>query len=236
MSFAYLPLFTGDYQRDTLHLSMLEHGAYLKLLMYCWDQQGPAPDDDRKLAGICNARSKEEVTAVRAILEEFFVLMDDGWYNKRLVQELDKARATSEMAHARGRMSAEARRQKYGTAQPGKPFESLSKASQKASESLPNPPSPSPSLKEKTTPSVSREKIAFDGSRFEHVSAYLPAWREAYPAVDVEIEINKAAAWLITNPRNKKSNYERFLNGWLSRAQDRAPRASTEPDYSLVRD
>ena len=126
MSFAYLPLYTGDYQRDTLHLSMLEHGAYLKLLMYCWDQQGPAPDDDRKLAGICNARSKEEVSAVRAILEEFFVLMEDGWYNKRLQQELNKAESASELAHERGRKSAEARRQKYGTAQPRNAFETLS--------------------------------------------------------------------------------------------------------------
>jgi uncharacterized protein YdaU (DUF1376 family) len=149
MSFAYLPLYTGDYQRDTLHLSMLEHGAYLKLLMYCWDQQGPAPDDDRKLAGICNARSKEEVTAVRAILEEFFVLMDGGWYNKRLEAELHKAEIASDQARIRGRMSAEARRQKYGTAQPRNALETLSIVSRKAPESLPNPPTPSPSPIEK---------------------------------------------------------------------------------------
>ena len=43
MSFAYLPLFTGDYLRDTQHLSCSEHGIFLKLLMHCWDQKGPAP-------------------------------------------------------------------------------------------------------------------------------------------------------------------------------------------------
>jgi hypothetical protein len=29
MSFAYLPLYTGDYIRDTRHLTPLRHGIYL---------------------------------------------------------------------------------------------------------------------------------------------------------------------------------------------------------------
>ena len=63
MSFAYLPLFTGDYIRDTQHLSCSEHGIFLKLLMHCWDQKGAAPLDERKLCGIVNARSSDEIEA-----------------------------------------------------------------------------------------------------------------------------------------------------------------------------
>ena len=159
VSFAYLPLYTGDYQRDTLHLSMLEHGAYLKLLMYCWDQKGPAPHDERKLMGICNARSKEEITAMQCVLTEFFIRMDDGWYNKRLTQELAKAEESVEKAQDRGRKSAEARRQKYGTAQP---FETLSKAFRNEPESFPNPPSPSPS----PSPSLTKTPEDQKHSRF----------------------------------------------------------------------
>lgn len=48
-------------------------------------------------------------------------------------------------------------------------------------------------------------------------------WRAAYPAVSVEAELAKASAWLTANPKNRKSNYARFLNSWLSRAQDKAP-------------
>lgn len=46
---------------------------------------------------------------------------------------------------------------------------------------------------------------------------------EAFPAVDVPGEIRRAEAWLVANPKNKKSDGGRFLTGWLTRAQDRAP-------------
>lgn len=55
--------------------------------------------------------------------------------------------------------------------------------------------------------------------------ALLSKWQDAYQAINVKTEIAKAEAWLLANPKNRKSDYVRFLNGWLSRAQDRAPRA-----------
>lgn len=42
-------------------------------------------------------------------------------------------------------------------------------------------------------------------------------WRAIYPGVDVDRELGAAAAWIIANPAKAKKNYERFLNGWLSR-------------------
>lgn len=48
-------------------------------------------------------------------------------------------------------------------------------------------------------------------------------WRAAYPAVDVDSQLAAAASWLLANPSNRKSNYARFLNGWMSRSQDKAP-------------
>ncbi len=47
---------------------------------------------------------------------------------------------------------------------------------------------------------------------------------EAYPAVNVPAEIARADAWLIANPANAKRDGDRYLNLWLSRAQERAPR------------
>ena len=40
--------------------------------------------------------------------------------------------------------------------------------------------------------------------------------------MDVRQEIATAASWLMSNPKNRKSDYPRFLNNWLSRAQDSA--------------
>lgn len=59
---------------------------------------------------------------------------------------------------------------------------------------------------------------------FELPFEILTAMGNAYPAVDVEREIAKAHAWVLANPKNKKSNWARFLNGWLRKAQDKAPR------------
>lgn len=54
-------------------------------------------------------------------------------------------------------------------------------------------------------------------------------WSKAFPAIDPEAEVAKAAAWLYANPANRKSNYVRFLTNWMSRAQDKAPRRSVPP-------
>jgi hypothetical protein len=48
-------------------------------------------------------------------------------------------------------------------------------------------------------------------------------WKAAYPAVDVDGEILRAGEWVGVNiaVKGRKANYERFLNGWLSRCQER---------------
>ena len=51
-------------------------------------------------------------------------------------------------------------------------------------------------------------------------------WELAYPALDIETELFKAAEWVKANPANRKSNWRRFLTNWFSRAQERAPRVS----------
>lgn len=84
-----------------------------------------------------------------------------------------------------------------------------------------------------TAPDASRrsppKRIEFDSSNgaFKGISEEDELrWQKAYPAVIVPTEITRAAAWVSANPANKKSNYERFIVNWLSRAQDRAPRVS----------
>lgn len=112
MSFAYLPLYTGDYLRDTRHLSPLRHGVYLLLLMHCWDQKGPVPLDEQEAAGIANCRSQDEIDALRYILDRYFTRMDDGHYNKRMAEIVADAERLSKRLHDAGLRSAEVRREK----------------------------------------------------------------------------------------------------------------------------
>jgi len=47
------------------------------------------------------------------------------------------------------------------------------------------------------------------------------AWGAAYPACDIQIELNRMVEWIKANPTKKKSNWRRFIVNWLSRTQDR---------------
>lgn len=134
MSFAYLPLYTGDYLRDTQHLSCCEHGIYLKLLMHCWDQKGPAPIDERKLCGIVNARSSDEIEAMRSVLAEFFTRMEDGHYNHRMQSEIERSEAISGARSEAGKKGFQAKAKHL-----------LSKSQARAKQ-VPLSPSPSLSL------------------------------------------------------------------------------------------
>lgn len=51
----------------------------------------------------------------------------------------------------------------------------------------------------------------------------------AYPGVSVMEELGKMRAWLITNASQRKTvkGMPKFINNWLSRAQDKAPRGGS---------
>lgn len=65
--------------------------------------------------------------------------------------------------------------------------------------------------------------IIFDAENncFENIDdSQRQLWSKAYPAVNLDIELAKAASWLKANPTKTKSNYNRFLTSWLDRSQN----------------
>ncbi len=171
MSFAYFPIYTGDYLRDTRHLTPLRHGVYLLLLMHCWDTQGPAPLDEQELCGIANCRSADEVEALRYVLARYFVNMVDGHYNERVQKEIERCNAISETRSEAGRRGANERMRK---ARENKRLDDKANAKQMSSKSLasdanlipipspalsPSPTKPAPGVKERSgegTPRATR--------------------------------------------------------------------------------
>lgn len=65
-----------------------------------------------------------------------------------------------------------------------------------------------------------------DGSEFTLSRRLFDEYVSAYPGLDVKTQIAGMRTWLISNPKNRKtrSGVARFINNWLSREQNRAPR------------
>lgn len=73
----------GDYAAATSHLSLIEDAVYSRMLRRYYLQESPLPADWRMVAKLTGARTEEELEAVRAVLDEFFSLSDDGYRQKR---------------------------------------------------------------------------------------------------------------------------------------------------------
>ena len=93
MSSPWMPLWIGDYLKDTSHLCAAEHGAYLLLIMHYW-QTGSLPTEDRHLAMIARMEPKEW-KKYKATIMAFF---DDGWRHKRIDKELIESEIKSSQA------------------------------------------------------------------------------------------------------------------------------------------
>lgn len=83
MSHPWMPLYVRDYLADTVHLSTLEHGAYLMLILYYWLHEG-LPSEDAKLARIVHL-PPEQWAEIRSTLAELF---EPEWRHKRIETEL----------------------------------------------------------------------------------------------------------------------------------------------------
>jgi hypothetical protein len=48
----------------------------------------------------------------------------------------------------------------------------------------------------------------------------LDEWGKAYPAIPLEVELQRARMWLKANPAKRKKNLQRFVVNWLAHAQE----------------
>ncbi|MBA4143293.1 MAG: YdaU family protein [Nitrosospira sp.] len=101
----YYERYCGDYQRDTAHLSLAEHGVYTMLLDTYFSVEKPLPTDFSSLYRVCRAMTRLEQQAVKAVAEQFFPVSEvDGLrHNHRADREIAKARPKIEAARLNGR-------------------------------------------------------------------------------------------------------------------------------------
>ncbi len=93
--FPALPLWTDAYLADTTHLTTLEHGAYLLLLMAMWRSKDcRLPADDRALSRYARVTTGQWAR-VKATLMAFFRLEDGHITQGRLTDEAVAVRQNS---------------------------------------------------------------------------------------------------------------------------------------------
>jgi len=110
----WMPFYVGDYVADTSHLTTLEHGAYVLLLLAYWQRGGPLPDDSSRLANIARMPTELWVT-VEPTIRAFFVADGGLLVHRRVDRELAKMRDKAAQAAHAGRASAQRRRNARST-------------------------------------------------------------------------------------------------------------------------
>lgn len=88
----FFKLYIGDYQRDTAHLSVTEHGAYLLMLQHYYATERPLPIG-KALHRMLRAQDKAERDAIDAVVAQFWSETDEGLVNGRADVEITKAGA-----------------------------------------------------------------------------------------------------------------------------------------------
>ncbi|MDB5584290.1 MAG: hypothetical protein JWR80_9466 [Bradyrhizobium sp.] len=107
--FPALPLWTDAYLGDTTHLTTIEHGAYLLLLMTAWRTSGCClPDDDRLLARYARMNG-QQWKRVRPIIAAFFAIEDGQWRQPRLTDEREAVKRHRQLQSDKGRAGAQAK-------------------------------------------------------------------------------------------------------------------------------
>lgn len=93
MSLPYFPLYPTDFDGKTAHLTLLEDGAYNRLLRLCWKTPGcTMPADEAWVMRRARAHTDEEKAAVRAVLSEFFTVENGRYSSQVLTGWLETAR------------------------------------------------------------------------------------------------------------------------------------------------
>lgn len=110
----WMPIYWGDYAKDTGHLGAVHHGAYMMLIKHYWVTGEPLPNDDAQLWRIACADSLAHWKKLKPIVLAFFQLRDGRLYHGRIEKELENAGQNANRRTGTARRAANARWNKRG--------------------------------------------------------------------------------------------------------------------------
>lgn len=229
-------------------MSPEQEGAYIRLMCYQWNSEEQAiPADDSDLA-ILSRMGSDWAAKGERVKRCFEPLPDKPGFlrNERLYlcwlevsrfHELQRQKGIASGSARRRSAAAKPKLNRGSTAvEPELNLESESESDTDIEykkeyslcpESEQKPPlrTPLPPHKRITWNPLTRN---FDGITPDD----LQRWTSAFPAVDIDAELKRAALWVDSNKaRGRKKNYFKFLTNWLSRAQEGGGRLRYQSRY-----
>jgi uncharacterized protein YdaU (DUF1376 family) len=190
----WFKLYIGDYQRDTAHLSIVEHGAYLLMLQHYYATEQPLPTG-KALHRMLRAQDKAERDAIDTVAARFWTQTEAGLVNRRADEEITKANTQADTNRAIAVEREKRRREARNDARTD--HESCSDRDTKAE------PNQTPDTRERIN-TVSRGDSARRGARLD------PGW--------VPSEIDAAWARAKRPDLDIPETIERFRDYWTAKA------------------
>ena len=218
--------------RRVIRMDYIARGHYRELLDEQWGE-GSLPANLAQLADICGC-PLEVMQDKWPQIEGCFLEDEHGrLFNQTLEDqrtELDTKRVKyANSGRSGGRQKLANARQSLATASDGKQSLSNRHIEEKRREELEE--KSKTCVEASSTPPAPRPKLAgtlplIDKTDYEITVEQLEDWKSFYPALDVKQQLMSMKSWLIANPRNQKtrSGIVRFIDNWLRKEQNRAPR------------
>jgi uncharacterized protein YdaU (DUF1376 family) len=163
----YMPLFVADYLADAAHLTTIQHGAYLLMLMTYWQRGKALPNDDAQLARIARM-GRKEWNANKDELRSFFYEEENLLKHGRVEAELAKVEAKSLKCKKAGQASAQQR------------LNGRSTDAQQTSNHT-----DTDTRKNKSNPPKGGQAFVFEGQIIRLFKQQFEAWEKAYPDIDL---------------------------------------------------
>ena len=218
----WMPLDIADYLADTGHLSTLEHGAYMLMIMEYW-KQGGLPDDERKLAKITRLTA-DQWADCRDTLADLFM---PGWKHKRVEEELAKAaeiiekrRGAAHARHAASKSNAHAEQVQSKSSDTGALPSTIDQSSSLRSDD--------PAARKRVRPERLPEDWSLpDGWGQDAIEAGVP------PHL-IDLEASKMRDWSRSSKNGAKLDWRATWRNWCREAATRIPPARGSPQRAAT--
>jgi uncharacterized protein YdaU (DUF1376 family) len=104
----WMPIYIGDYLKDTMHLSAEEHGAYILLIMHYW-VNGPIKNDEQYMLTVARIKPSRVSRKTLSTVSKFFELKNGYYHHSRIDKEHKEAAENSLSRAEAARNAANAR-------------------------------------------------------------------------------------------------------------------------------